>query len=508
MRRDTARLADRPFDVLVVGAGIYGACIARDAAQRGLRTALIERDDFGALTSHNSFKLVHGGLRYLQQLDLSRLRQSAREQRIWLHIAPHLVEPLAFVMPTFGHGSRGPEALRLALLAYEWLSRGGAPATPRVPPGRVVGKAEARRLLPGLDRPEMNGAAIWHDVQMLGADRLLLECVIDAEGEGAVVANHVEAEGWLGDAQRITGVRARDRLSNETFEIRAELTINAAGPFAGNLAENLPSRPPAAFGGLSQGLNLVVRRALTQDHAIAVSSRRRSNSLVPRADGRLFFIQPWQGLSLIGTSHLPYPGEPGRFAFDEAWLEDFLAEVNDAYPPAALTRDDVLYAYAGLTPAAKEPRGSEVQRTRRGRRAGPRRGARRRWPGQPAGGQVHDGPAHRRERRRPGAGQASPAARRLPQLADQAAGGARLRPRGRATGGTFRRDARSIWCRRCPGCRPWAASGPPCASALVRHRQARISSSPPACGTRSRRRWPAVSRMCCCAAWTGWHAAS
>jgi glycerol-3-phosphate dehydrogenase len=201
---------------------------------------------------------------------------------------------------------------------------------------------------------------------MLGADRLLLECVIDADGEGAIVANHVEATDWLGDAQRITGVRARDRLNDETFEIRAELTINAAGPFAGNLAENLPSPPPAAFGGLSQGLNLVVRRALTQDHAIAVSSRRRSDSLVPRADGRLFFIQPWQGLSLIGTSHLPYPGEPEHFAFDEAWLEDFLAEVNDAYPPAALTRDDVLYVYAGLTPAAKEPRGSEVQRTRRG----------------------------------------------------------------------------------------------------------------------------------------------
>ncbi|MCB1992083.1 MAG: FAD-dependent oxidoreductase, partial [Geminicoccaceae bacterium] len=142
MKRDPGRLAGPELDVLVIGGGIYGACIARDAAQRGLRTALVERGDFGGLTSHNSFKLIHGGLRYLQQLDIQRLRQSAREQRIWLGIAPHLVRPLAFVMPTFGHGSRGPEALRLALLAYELLSRGGAPAAPRVPSGRVVGRAE------------------------------------------------------------------------------------------------------------------------------------------------------------------------------------------------------------------------------------------------------------------------------------------------------------------------------------------------------------------------------
>ena len=129
----------------------------------------------------------------------------------------------------------------------------------------------------------------------------------------------------------------------------------------------LPGSPGAAFGGLSPGLNLVVRRPLTQGHAIAVSSRRRSDSLVPRADGRLFFIQPWQGLSLIGTSHLPHQGDVGALRRStRPGSTDFLAEVNDAYPAAALTRDDIVYAYAGLTPAAKEPRGSEVQRTRRG----------------------------------------------------------------------------------------------------------------------------------------------
>jgi glycerol-3-phosphate dehydrogenase len=192
--------------------------------------------------------------------------------------------------------------------------------------------------------------------------------VADAAAFGAVVANHVAAEGFIGadPTHTIEGVGARDRLTGTPLEVKSRLTINAAGPDAQYLLEALAKPTTHGFGGLSRGMNLVIRRPLVQDHALAVSSRRRSDSLLPRADGRLFFIQPWQGLSLIGTSHLVHAGRPDGFAFDEAWLDDFLAEINDAYPPAGLTRADVLYAYAGLTPAAKEPRGSEVQRSRRG----------------------------------------------------------------------------------------------------------------------------------------------
>ena len=368
MNRDLGALVARRFDVLVVGGGIYGACIARDAAKRGLSAALIERADFGALTSHNSFKLIHGGLRYLQQMDIERLRQSAVEQRRWLAIAPHLLHPLAFVMPTMGHLSRGPEALRLALWAYAFLARHGQPPAPSVPAGRVVDRRTGEALFGGGAPSSMNGAAIWYDVQMRNADRLLLEVVADAAASGAVVANHVEALGFIGrDTTRtIEGVAARDRLGGATLEISARLTINAAGPFAQYLLDALPRPTSHSFGGLSRGMNLVIRRPLVADHALAVSSRRRSDSLVPRADGRLFFIQPWQGLALIGTSHLVHEGSPEGFGVDDAWLDDYLTEINEAYPPAGLTRNDVLYAYAGLTPAAKEPRGSEVQRSRRG----------------------------------------------------------------------------------------------------------------------------------------------
>ncbi len=366
MKRDLGALEAGDFDLVVVGAGIYGACIARDAAKRGLRTALVSRGDFGGATSHNSFKLVHGGLRYLQQLDIERLRQSALEQRRWLNMAPHLLEPLPFVMPTKGVGARSPLAMRIGLGVYDLLTRGGEPSLPRVPAGRVVCRDTCRALMQGFEPASVNGGAVWHDVQMRHADRLLLEIVRDAAAAGAVVANYVAAEALHAADGEVRGVRALDRLGGGRLAITGRLTVNAAGPYAGTLLETLPGRRSQPFGGLSRGMNLVVRRPLTGDHAIAVSSRRRPDTVVPGADGRLFFIQPWQGLSLIGTSHLVYADDPDAFAVDDGWLDAFIAEINDAFPPAALRHDDIVYCYGGLTPAAREPRGSEVQRSRRG----------------------------------------------------------------------------------------------------------------------------------------------
>ena len=367
MKRDLAALEGTVHDLLVVGAGIYGACIARDAARRGLKVALIDRGDLGAATSHNSLKIIHGGLRYLQHLDFVRLRQSAREQRHWLRIAPHLTRPLAFVMPTFGHGTRGPEAMRAALALHALLASAGSERSlgPRLPRGRILSRAECLEHIPGLTDPRLSGGALWHEVQLVHADRALLTCVQDAAAHGAVIANYLDAERFLGSPEEIKGVRGRDLEGGAMLEIRTRLTINACGPFAHALLTRLGA-PVSGFGGLAKGLNLVVRRPLPEGHAIAVSSRRRSDSLVPRADGRLYFLTPWQGCTVAGTSHLPYPGEADAFRFEEADILDFLAEINAAWPAAGLSRDDVLYAYAGLTPAEAEGGREEVRRARRG----------------------------------------------------------------------------------------------------------------------------------------------
>jgi len=368
VKRDLARLERTHHDLLVIGAGIYGACVARDAAQRGLSVALIERGDFGCATSHNSLKLIHGGLRYLQHLDLARVRQSAREQRIWLEIAPHLVRPLEFVLPTYGHGPRGPEALGAAIRLYDFLCRKERRALPperALPRGHIIGSDACCDRIPGVPAAGLTGGAIWYDAQMINADRLLMACLQDAVANGAAIANYVTAEVLLGSETRIEGVRARCRLSGETLPIRARVTVNACGPWAGQLLRTASGAPGRDLGRLNSNMNLVTTRPVFAGHAAAVSSRRRADALVPRG-GRMYFITPWQGRAVIGTSHLPFAGEPEDYDFTEAEIAAFIDEINQAYPPAELSRGDVLYCYAGLTPAAAEPRGSEVRRSRRG----------------------------------------------------------------------------------------------------------------------------------------------
>ncbi len=196
MKRDLAALASRQHDLIVVGGGIYGAAAAWDAAQRGLAVGLVEREDFGSGASWNSLKTIHGGMRYLQKGRLGRLRESARERRTLLAIAPRLVRPLALVVPTYGHGVTGREALALGLLLNDLLTRDrnhGLPPAQQIPAARTVSAAAALRLLPGLARPHLTGAALWHDAQATSTERLTLAFVQAAASAGALCANHAEA---------------------------------------------------------------------------------------------------------------------------------------------------------------------------------------------------------------------------------------------------------------------------------------------------------------------------
>ena len=164
MQRDPTGLTDKIFDIVVVGGGIYGACIVRDAAYRGLSVALVERGDFGHATSHNSLRLIHGGLRYLQHLDFRRVRQSIGEQNFWLRAAPHIVRPLKFVIPTYGHGTRGPAALWAGIQLYSLVAydrNRGVDENSQLPAGGVISRRALAETIPGLDGSDVNGGAIW-----------------------------------------------------------------------------------------------------------------------------------------------------------------------------------------------------------------------------------------------------------------------------------------------------------------------------------------------------------
>src|SRR5215470_11028334 len=211
--RDLDALTAHRFDVLVVGGGIYGLAIAYDAAQRGLSVALIERDDFGSGNSFNHLRTIHGGLRYLQTLDVARARESVRERRTIARIAPHAVRPLPFALPLYRSVARGKIAVRAGFLLDRLVSAGrnrGVPSSHRLPGGRVYSRGSAIQRFPGLKRQGLRGAAVWHDYVTLEPDRLTFAWALAAQGHGAVLANHVAAMSVARENGRVAGIHAVD----------------------------------------------------------------------------------------------------------------------------------------------------------------------------------------------------------------------------------------------------------------------------------------------------------
>lgn len=356
MKREPERLLERTFDVVVVGGGIHGACAAMEAARRGLSVALLERGDFGSATSHNSLKLLHGGFRYIQHLDFRRIRQSIRERRYWLAAAPHMCRPLAFLMPLRGVGTRSRGALYGALKLYELIAADrnrGVPAERAIPAGRIVGKHELYSLAPSL-RPGYTSGAIWYDGQMLDADRLLLSCVAAAVESGAVAMNYAAVEGLsLTRDNAVAGVKVRDRLRGEELDVRAKQVIFAAGPWNAALLKTAGIASWRQQAAQVKSMNVVVPALCERDDlAVGIESKRRSDSVVGNTN-RLFFVTPWQGLSVIGTTHEPFDGEPEACTFGRSEVEAFLGEFNDAYCGRPVDLDDVVYVYGGLTPAVE-----------------------------------------------------------------------------------------------------------------------------------------------------------
>ncbi len=352
MIRDLQALTHGEFDLLIVGGGAFGACAAWDAAQRGLSVALIERGDFSQATSANHFKMVHGGIRYLQHLDLPRIRESVRERRALLRIAPHLVYPLPIAIPTYGHGRQGKSVLAAGLKLYDLLScgrnRGIADPLRRIPPGRMLSRQECLRLFPGLEPRGLTGAGLFYDGQMYNPPRLALAFLQSAVTAGAQIANYVEAKQFLARNGRVYGVQARDVLTDTPFDIRSKMVLNAAGPWAERLLEQgleVRLRPGLTY---SRDACFLIQREMVGPYALAVQGRTKDPDALLSREHRHLFLVPWRGVTLIGVWHVVYRGDPDGFTVTEQDLQGFLSEINDAYPPLALTLDDVAQWNAGL----------------------------------------------------------------------------------------------------------------------------------------------------------------
>ena len=337
MQRQLDRLSNEEFDIHIVGGGATGACIARDAALRGFSVALTEKNDFAHATSAHNSKLVHGGLRYLRNFELGLVRESLKERRIWQRIAPHLVRPLPFLVPVTGGGRA---TLAAGLTLYDLLSfdRGWLDdPEERLPGHRWFGRDAALKREPSLDAPSLSGAFLYYDAQMYAPERLALECLLDAADHGAAIANHVEATGLIQRNGKIEGANLRCRLTDARLDMRAKLTIVAAGPWADIfLNKTLGDQSHKLV--RSKGIHVIVP-AMTRTDALTVAT--------PHGH---FFVLPWRGYSLLGTTDTAFNGSPDAVGVTEADIAGFLSFVNAHLPAARLKREDVRYFYAGLRP--------------------------------------------------------------------------------------------------------------------------------------------------------------
>ncbi len=335
VRARLEELAARELDLLVIGGGITGAGIARDAAMRGLATGLVEMADVGAGTSSRSSRLVHGGLRYLEHFQWRLVFEALAERRVLLRIAPHLVRPLPFLLPVH-RGDRVPRwKLAAGLALYGLLAAGG-----NVPRPRMMGKAGVLALEPNLRARGLQGGGLYYDAQCDDA-RLVLATLRSALAHGALAGTYLEVTALLRDAGRVAGAQVRDRLTGAEAAVRARVVVNATGPWTDRI-RRLEDPDAAPLLRPTRGSHVMLRRnRIGHTHAITLTSR---------LDGRVMFVLPWGDFSYIGTTDTDTRDDPARVHADQADVHYLLRSVNALFPHAHLGPEDVLAAWAGLRP--------------------------------------------------------------------------------------------------------------------------------------------------------------
>jgi glycerol-3-phosphate dehydrogenase len=366
MQRDLRWLADeRVFDVLVVGGGITGAMVAWDAALRGFDVALIERGDFASGASANLLKLLHGGLRYLMRGELRTAQTSMRERRAWLRMAPHLVEPVPVLVPTY-RGSLQNAGFVRALLAVndlsQWNRNRDVDEDRHIAAARHLNRREVLDRAPDLEGvARLSGGAVFHDALLYSPERLVIEVLGAATVSGAVIANYVELESALTSGGRVTGARVRDRMTDTEFDIGARTIVNAAGAGSIDVAQRLTGRAHEASG-FSVAFNVMIPSSgLGSALSLNASSGARGSR------SRQLLRVPWRDREMLGTAHIAADESDRLPSIDESVVAGFLADYERACPGAKARIEDVLLVHAGLLPLGEDARGRPERVRRRHR---------------------------------------------------------------------------------------------------------------------------------------------
>jgi len=323
------------YDILVVGGGITGAGIVRDAAMRGYKVALIDKGNFAGGTSSKSSKLVHGGVRYLELFEFGLVFEASRERRTLWQIAPHLARPLPFLFPVYRDARWPAWMIDIGLWMYDGLA-----LFRNIRRHEMFSNQEIVRRMQGIDVRNISGGAHYYDGQVDDA-RLTLETIRAAHRRGAMIANYVQVDGLLKEQGRVVGVQAHDTLRGEKFDIHAHIVVNATGPWTDTLLQLDDPGAPRRMRP-TKGIHIIVpREKIGGDSAVAFPAH---------SDGRLMFVIPWGQFSIVGTTDTDFSGDFDHVYADAADVDYVIAAAQHAFPGAPLQKADVISTYAGLRP--------------------------------------------------------------------------------------------------------------------------------------------------------------
>jgi glycerol-3-phosphate dehydrogenase len=351
MQRFIETHTNEHFDVIVIGGGITGASVAYEAATRGLKVALLEKKDFSWATSSVTSKLIHGGLRYLANGEIGLVRESLRERRVLENIAPNFVYPMPMMMT---HNSKPLKnnkwVVKVGMLMYDALSYDKNftwDASKQIPMHKTISSQEVLESEPNVRPDDLTGASVFYDCTSIFPERLTLAFIKSAVAHGAKVANYAQVQGFIfGEGHSVKGVEVKDLLTGGTLTVEGTVTVNCSGPWA-DIVLGLAKTGDNGGGTLrrSEGIHIITKKRL-------LSGKYVVGSMTPA--GRHFFLIPWRGYTLIGTTDKPFTGNPDEYRVTKESIMELIDEVNSCFGDGKLSYNDVCHTYGGLRPLVED----------------------------------------------------------------------------------------------------------------------------------------------------------
>lgn len=358
-----SRLSNEEFDLLVIGGGIFGATAVWEATQAGLKAALIEATDFGHGSSANSFKIIHGGIRYLQHVDIPRVLSSSRERSAFIRMAPHLAKPLPIMIPTYGLGTLGMPFMGAGCIAYDILTAfrnlGIKDPARKVPFTKFLSADQVKEEFPDIDDEGLTGACVFNDGRFYNPTRMVWAFAESAMIDGAAACNHLSMQSLLMEKNKVVGINAVDEIAKAPIEIRAKCVLNTAGPWAERLMEKSTGGKYKPEGVYSRDACFVIKRRFKSEYTIALQGESADPDALLAREKRHLFAAPWRDYTLIGVWHKVTGIKPEDVTVGKDELEIYVKEINSAYPTLDLTVDDILMWNAGLVPFGEEQSSEE-----------------------------------------------------------------------------------------------------------------------------------------------------